>query len=221
LSDIWTGKGCLDGCGGRVELAVLATLDVTSQKKNFVVDLPINSITTLMPPPHRFLASRLQGYVCRACLSKSQVTLRQQPIWLSRNATDGRWPTILKGASQQVDPQEPEIRLFEQTPDGTRVEVHADLLNGIEGQLRGYDEENGHSIEELVGPVDFESFLDGDGQHYSYDPKLRESMDAMTKETEELEALVEKLENIDFGTLSAEDRAKLREELLQTATTGI
>jgi hypothetical protein len=46
-------------------------------------------------------------------------------------------------------------------------------------------------------------------------------MDAMTKETEELEALVEKLENIDFGTLSAEDRAKLREELLETATTGI
>jgi hypothetical protein len=76
-------------------------------------------------------------------------------------------------------------------------------------------------MEELVGPVDFESFQDGDGQHYSYDPKLRESMDAMTKETEELEALVEKLENIDLGALSAEDRAKLREELLETATTGI
>jgi hypothetical protein len=174
-----------------------------------------------MPPPHRFLASRLQGYVCRACLSKSQVTLRQQPIWLSRNATQGRRPTISKVASQQAETQEPEIRLFEQAPDGTRVEVRADLLTGIEGQLRGYEEEEGKSIEDLVGPVDFEDFFDGDGQHKSYDTDLLKSMDVMTKETEELEALVERLENIDFSALSAEDRDKLRMELLETATTGI
>jgi hypothetical protein len=42
----------------------------------------------------------------------------------------------------------------------------------------------------------------------------------MTKNTEELEALVERLENIDFRTLSAEDRNKLREELLQLAASG-
>lgn len=167
-----------------------------------------------MPPPHRFLASRLPGYVCRACLSKSQVISRQKPVWLSRNATDGRHPLRSKGVNQQIDPQEPDIRFFEQAPDGTRVEIPAAILDGLE-------EEQGKSIEELVGLVDFESFQDGDGEHTSYDPEVRESLEALTRSTEELEALVERLENIDVSTLSAEDRDKLREELLKSATAGI
>lgn len=174
-----------------------------------------------MPPPHRFLASRLQGYVCRACLSKSQVNLRQQPKWLSRKATDGRQPLRSKGVTQEADSQGLEIRLFEQGPDGTRVEIPTDFWNGIEEELGDYGKDQDKSIEELAGEVDFESLQDVDSEHRSYDPKLRGSLETMTKQTEELEALVERLENIDLSILSADERDKLREELLQTATTGI
>jgi hypothetical protein len=45
-------------------------------------------------------------------------------------------------------------------------------------------------------------------------------MAALDKETEELEALVERLENTGLSSLSAEDSVKLREELLKLGTTG-
>ncbi|KAE9381722.1 hypothetical protein N431DRAFT_491042 [Stipitochalara longipes BDJ] len=173
-----------------------------------------------MPPPHRLLASRLQGYVCRACLSKSKINLQQQRLWLSRNATNGERPAPSKRASQHINPQEAVIRLFEQAPDGTRVEIPTDFLNGMEEEYQDYENEGGKSLEELASPVDFESLVDDGRQHSPYDPMLGgESLEDMTKSTEELEALVERLENIDFSTLSAEDRDRLREELLKSATT--
>jgi hypothetical protein len=176
-----------------------------------------NFNTTLMPPQHRFLASRLRGYVCRACLFKSQGTLRRQPLWLSRNASHGRKPLRSKGANQPVD-QEPDFRFFDQRPDGTRVEI--DPLKAMEAELQDYQKENGKSIEDLVRPVDFESFLNDHGQHEPHHP-MSESLAAMAKSTEELEALVERLDNIDINSLSTEDRLKLREELLKSAMAGI
>jgi hypothetical protein len=195
--------------------------DVISKEKKVTVLSIQFSTSTLMPPPHRFLAPRLRGYVCRACLSKSQVTPRQQPLWLSRNSTNARSPQS-KGVSQQVDLPEPEIREFEQTADGIRTEIQDDLLQEIKEEIRMIEKKEGKSIEEIVGPVDFESFLKDDGQQTSFDPIMGESMAASTKRTEELEALVKRLDSIsDFSTLSPEDRSKLREELLMPLTTGI
>lgn len=171
-----------------------------------------------MPPQHRFLASRLQSYVCRASLSKSKVTLRQQPQWLSRNATNRRAPLRSKESSQQID-QEPDVRYFEEAPDGTRVEI--DMLKDFEKQIQDYEKDAEKSIEDLLGPVDFEGLLNAHGELEHLDPMEHESMAALDKETEELEALVERLENTDLSSLSAEDRVKLREELLKLGTTGI
>ena len=172
---------------------------------------------TLMPPQHRFLASRLQSYVCRACLSKSKVTSRQQPQWLSRNATNGRGPLRSKGARQQIE-QEPDVRYFEQAPDGTRVEI--DMLKDFEKQIQDYEKDAGKSTKDLLGPVDFEGLLNAHGELEPLDPIEHESMAALDKETEELEALVARLEDTDLSSLSAEDRLKLREELLKLGTTG-
>jgi hypothetical protein len=84
------------------------------------------------------------------------------------------------------------------------------------------EKEEGKSIEELVGPVDLESFLENDGEQPSYDPIMGDSIAVITKRTEELEAFVEKVDSIsDLSTLSMEDRSKLRDELLKTITTGI
>ncbi len=121
------------------------------------------STSTLMPPPHRFLAPRLRGYVCRACLSKSRVIPQQQPSWLLRNATNGRGPPQVNGGTTQDD-----------LPDG---------------------------------------------EQRPYDPIMGDSIAAITKRTEELEAFNERVETIsDYSTLSVEDRTKLREELLNTLT---
>ncbi len=172
---------------------------------------------TLMPPQHLFLASRIQSYVCRACLSKSKVAFRQQPQWLSRNATNGRGPLRSKEASQQID-QELDVRYFEEAPDGTRVEI--DMLKDFEKQIRDYEKDTGKSIEDLLGPMVFERPLNAHGELEPLDPMEHESMAALDKETEELEALVERLENTDLSSLSAEDSVKLREELLKLGTTG-
>jgi hypothetical protein len=186
----------------------------------FGLDVPLTNFNndTLMPPQHRFLASRLQSYVCRACLSKSKVSLRQRPQWLSRNATNGRGPLRSKGTSQQID-QEADVRYFEQAPDGTRVEI--DMLREFEKQIQDYEKDAGKSIEDLLGPVDFEGLLNAHGEIEPLDPIEDESMAALDKETEELEALMERLDHTDLGSLSAEDRLKLREELLKLGTTGI
>jgi hypothetical protein len=178
-----------------------------------------------MPPPHRFLAPRLRGYVCRACLSKSQVPRRQPSLWLSRrNASNARAPPQSKGVIRQVDllEPEPEIREFEQTADGTRIEVRDDPLKEIEDEIRDIEKQEGKSIEELVGPVDFESFLEDDAEQISYDPIMGDTLAAVTKRTEELEAMVERINSIsDFSTLSTEGRSKLREELLNSVAAGI
>jgi hypothetical protein len=183
---------------------------------------PNFSTSTLMPPPHHFLAPRLRGYVCRACLFKSQVPRRQPPLWLSRNASNDRGPPQSKGVIKQVDLPEPEIREFEQTADGTRIEIRDNPLKEIEDEIRDIERQEGKSIEELVGPFDFESFLENDGEQISYDPIMGDSMAAVTKRTEELKAMVERINSIsDFSTLSTEDRSKLREELLNSVTAGI
>lgn len=195
------------------------------QKKGLDLSTRPNfSTSTLMPPPHRFLAPRLRGYVCRACLSKSQVPRRQPPLWLSRNASNDRGPPQSKGVIRQVGlPEpEPEIREFEQTADGTRIEIRDDPLKEIEDEIRDIERQEGKSIEELVGPFDFESFLEDDGEQTSYDPIMGDSMAVVTKRTEELEAMVERINSIsDFSTLSTEDRSKLREELLNFVPAGI
>ena len=175
-----------------------------------------------MPPSHRLLASRLQGYVCRACLSKSKINVRQQPRWLSRDTTKGAWRTRLKGASNHLEPQNLKIRLFEQAPDGTRVEIPTDSWSGMEEDLQGYENDESKIDEELVDRVDIESLLDGDRQQSQYDPMIGgQSLEEMTKSTEELEALIERLENIDFSTLSTDDRNKLWDELLESGATGM
>ncbi len=114
---------------------------------------------------------------------------------------------------------EPEIREFEQTANGVRKEIRDDVLERIEKEIRMIEKEEGKSIEELVGPVDLESFLRNDGEQRPYDPIMGDSIAAITKRTEELEAFNERVETIsDYSTLSVEDRTKLREELLNTLT---
>lgn len=173
----------------------------------------------LMPPTQRILASRFQGYVCRLCLSKTQVTLRQQPRWLSRSARNPRRDRPQsKEASQQVDLDIPEIRYFEQYPDGRRVEIKFDPLDGIEEELRDYENEKDKS---MGVPVDVESFRNADYQPKVFLPDMNESVTGLAESTEEeLEALIKRLDGIDFSTMSTEDRSKLREELLKSATTG-
>jgi len=92
----------------------------------------------------------------------------------------------------------------------------------MEEDLQGYENDESKIDEELVDRVDIESLLDGDRQQSQYDPMIGgQSLEEMTKSTEELEALIERLENIDFSTLSTDDRNKLWDELLESGATGM
>lgn len=214
-----SAEGCHDASS---RFAILCDV-INLKKKNPNSQTNSSATTPLMPPPHRILASRLRGYVCRACLSKSQFALQQKPPWLSRNATNGRRRrSRSRGAQEDVDRQIPEIRLFEQTPDGRRVEIKLDdPLEGVEEMFREYEKDKDKSMEELGAPLDFESFQNGNGDHNAHLLDVDESLTDFDKDDEELDALMERLDNIDFNKLSSEDRAKLREEVLRTATNGM
>jgi hypothetical protein len=97
--------------------------------------------------------------------------------------------------------------------------VEIDMLKDFEKQIQDYEKDAGKSMKDLLRPVDFEGLLNAHGELEPLDPIEHESM-ALDKETEELEALVARLEDTDLSSLSAEDRLKLREELLKLGTTG-
>ena len=102
------------------------------------------------------------------------------------------------------------------------MEIPTNFWNGTEEDLLDYENEEGKTSEELGGPVDIERLLHDDRKYSPYDPTIGgESLEEMTKSTDELEALIKRLENIDFRSLSTEERNKLRDELLESTKIGI
>lgn len=205
--------------------------DVISEKKFWNrCRLNLLSTPTLMPPPHRFLAPRLRGYICRGCLSKSPVTRRRQPEWLSRNATNGRRPSPPKGLSPQPDVPAGVIREFEQTPDGERREIHDEDDDGFMLQLKEeverLEKAEGKSMEEMVGPIDIESILQGEDDQVFQDPEMamleEESMNDLSEDKQLNDAIEEGLRSLsEDDSMSPEDIDRIREDILRSIATGI
>lgn len=191
-----------------------------------------------MPPPHHFLAPRLRGYVCKACLSRLQVTRRGGPIWLSRNASSGRWSSLWKKVNPQTDQPEPVIREFIQTPDGVRREIQEDYLKEIGDEIKRQKTGQGLPIDDLIDDDELEELLHDEDAREQLDEMLQdadeefseeilesmfgETMEAMTKTGDELEALTDRLEKAsEEESLSPDEISRIREELLQDITAGM
>jgi hypothetical protein len=191
--------------GGREFLGLISL----SGKKVTGISFNVDNVTTatLMPPTQPFVPSRISGYVCRACLSNLRRPQRPQTPWLIRYASNG--PSRAKPSKKT---EEPPIKYFEQTPDGTRTEAvdnstKAAILKDVEEQIQRIEEEGGDQGDDLVGedepsPVELLSHI---GKQYDVPESMRSAM-------EEMEAQMANAANLE--SLSEEERASLRNRLL-------
>jgi hypothetical protein len=183
-----------------------------------------------MPPSQRLLAPRIQGFVCRSCLSKLQSPRYQRPPWLSRSVASetghrAKEPKVKKDSHDQPGANsESVVRIFDQTPDGMRTEVGSEpgdeaFLESLqsamedmrkemvaEGETEEIDEEE---LQERVVGRHMQNMVQGDGMVDILAKELESQMEEIGAEVDR------RLENVDMENMSVEGRSKIREEIFQ------
>jgi hypothetical protein len=178
-----------------------------------------------MPPPQQLLVSGTRGFVCRACLSKLRGPRPERLQWsYRRNITNGKGPSRPWESGQA---QEPAVtfRLWEETPDGKRVE--------IQPEPPAEEDDDGSSEQ----PVDSEGNPLGDiNDPATRDRIVKEARNATTKfmesstfkdpvkaetDLQDMKAFIDKVSKMDLDNLTPEERVKLRQEIMSGITWGI
>jgi hypothetical protein len=199
----------------------------TSPKKVFGLELEIHEsslpppfILSLMPPPRSLLSPRIPGFICRSCLLRRDLPRQQRPPWLVRNATTGNGPPrpVPKWGHSpppSVVEQEPNIRYFDQTPDGDRREVDDSAEEAFLKSIGTEMEEIDARTNAMLGIDDPGGIADED-KDAAIQGKIDEEEDTrdITIATNDLENLIVQIKALsEKDVITKEDRSKIREVL--------
>ena len=185
-----------------------------------------------MPPPQSFLASRIQGFVCRSCLSRLQAPQNPRPLWLARSFASDKASQTKKPKSQKSSHDQrrneikPLIRVFDQSLDGVRTEVNQDrqdvdeaFLESLESTIQDVKKEMGEEGEteeiddEEVQDRVIRRHMEGMFQGEAFEDYMVSQLES---QMDQLDAEVDKrLENVDVKNMSEEKLSNVREELYQ------
>ena len=199
------------------------------------------STSTLMPPPQPFFTSRISGFVCRSCLSQLRKSHRPRIPWLVRSSTSSG-PSRKKAPKGKIESATPFIKYFEEDSEGRRREIrdeeHAEnaaILESLEERMRIMEEAGedfGEEIKELeeeyakYGTISLGDEQEGGLEEGEFRPEdlLKQSLQdfelsqGMKASLEEMKSQMANASQL--GSLSQEERMKLRERLLKGIAGG-
>ena len=184
-----------------------------------------------MPPPQRLLGPRIQGFICRSCLSKLQSPRNQRPPWLSRSTASengplkNKQPKSKKGShDKSAKESEPVIRVWDETPDGVRIERGNEpgdgaILKKLESTIQDVRAE-------MAAEAETEDIDEGELQDRVLDRHMEDMVegkdmvdflaDEMESQMKEIDADVDRrLEMMHAENMEEEEQFKVRNELFE------
>ena len=186
---------------------------------------------TPMPTLQRVFGPRIQGLICKSCRSKILSPRNQIPPWLSRsiandkNPPETKMPKVKKGSHNQPETaSESVIRVWDETPDGLRVERVREpgddaLLQTLESTIEdvraemateaGINDIDEDELEDRVLGRHFQDIVHGEGRVNDLTEEMESHMNKIDTEVNK------RLEQMDTTNLSDEERFKLRNELFE------